>query len=156
MCLIPLLLLFSRSFVSDSLRPHGLQHTRLPCPSPSPGICSDSRPLSRWCQPTGGIRARKKFLPQPWSCLYLGQLLLVLLIGLKKENYMPRACSILIFFVCLECLLHPSFPVMSRTGVTTTSPLRLLEVTFFKVKIWSIVSITWEPVRTVISQAPTR
>ena len=44
---------------------------------------------------------------------------------------------------------------MSRTGVTTTSPmekLRLLEVKFFKVKIWSIVSITWELVRTVISQ----
>ena len=30
-------------------RPHGLQHTRLPCPSPSPRLCSDSCPLSRWC-----------------------------------------------------------------------------------------------------------
>ena len=36
----------------DSLWPHGLQHTRLPCPSPSPRICSDSCPLSRWCHPT--------------------------------------------------------------------------------------------------------
>ena len=35
-----------------TLQPHGLQHTRLPCPSPSPGICSDSCPLSRWCHPT--------------------------------------------------------------------------------------------------------
>ena len=35
-------LLFSRSFLSDSLQPHGLQHTRLPCPSPSPSICSNS------------------------------------------------------------------------------------------------------------------
>ena len=35
--------------VSDSLRPHGLQHARLPCPSPSPGVCSDSCPLSLWC-----------------------------------------------------------------------------------------------------------
>ena len=34
------LLLFSRSVVSDSLWPHGLQHARLPCPSPSPGVCS--------------------------------------------------------------------------------------------------------------------
>ena len=33
----------------DSLQPHELQHTRLPCPSPSPGICSDSCPLSWWC-----------------------------------------------------------------------------------------------------------
>ena len=42
---------FSRSVVSDSLRPHG-QHARPPCPSPAPGACSDSRPLSRWCHPT--------------------------------------------------------------------------------------------------------
>ena len=38
--------------MSDSLRPHGLQHARLPCPSPSPGVCSDSCPLSWWCHPT--------------------------------------------------------------------------------------------------------
>ena len=38
--------------MSDSLRPHGPQHTRLPCPSPSPGACSNSCPLSQWCHPT--------------------------------------------------------------------------------------------------------
>ena len=43
---------FSRSVASDSLRPHGLQHTRLPCPSPTPGVYSNSCPLSRWCHPT--------------------------------------------------------------------------------------------------------
>ena len=43
---------FSRSVVSDSLRPHGLQRTRLPCPSPTPGACSNSCLLSRWCPPT--------------------------------------------------------------------------------------------------------
>ena len=43
---------FSCSVVSDSLRPHGLQHSRLPCPSPTPGACSNSRPLSQWCHPT--------------------------------------------------------------------------------------------------------
>ena len=37
---------FSCSVVSYSLRPHGLQHTRLPCPSPTPGACSNSCPLS--------------------------------------------------------------------------------------------------------------
>ena len=37
---------------ADSLRPHGLQHTRLPCPSLSPGICSNSFPSSWWCHPT--------------------------------------------------------------------------------------------------------
>ena len=42
-------LLLSRQVVPDSLRPHGLQHTRSPCPSPSPGVCPSSGPLSRWC-----------------------------------------------------------------------------------------------------------
>ena len=37
---------------SDSLRPHGLQHARLPCPSPTPGACSNSCPSSQWCHPT--------------------------------------------------------------------------------------------------------
>ena len=42
---------FRSSVVSDSLRPHGLQHTRLPCPSPTPRACSNSCPLSQWCHP---------------------------------------------------------------------------------------------------------
>ena len=43
---------FSCSVMSDSLWPHELQHTRPPCPLPTPGACSNSRPLSRWCHPT--------------------------------------------------------------------------------------------------------
>ena len=43
---------FSHSVVSDSLLPHGLQHARPPCPSPPPGVYSNSCPLSRWCHPT--------------------------------------------------------------------------------------------------------
>ena len=42
---------FSRSVVSNSLRPRELQHARPPCPSPSPGVHSDSRPSSPWCHP---------------------------------------------------------------------------------------------------------
>ena len=38
--------------MSDSLRPHELQHTRLPCPLPSPGVCSNSCPSSQWCHRT--------------------------------------------------------------------------------------------------------
>ena len=45
-------LLFSRSVMSDFLWPHGLQHARLPCPSLSPGVCSNSCPLNWWCHPT--------------------------------------------------------------------------------------------------------
>ena len=45
-------ILFSCSVMSDSLRPHELQHARLPCSSPSPGVCSNSCSLSQWCHPT--------------------------------------------------------------------------------------------------------
>ena len=41
----------SCSVMSDSLQPHELQHTRPPCPSPTPGVHSDSRPSSQWCHP---------------------------------------------------------------------------------------------------------
>ena len=54
---------FSRSVVSRSLRPHGLQHTRPLCPSPTPGAGSNSCPLSQWCHPT----ISSSFVP--FSCL---------------------------------------------------------------------------------------
>ena len=43
---------FSHSVMSESLQPHGLQHARPPCPSPTPGVYSNPCPLSRWCHPT--------------------------------------------------------------------------------------------------------
>ena len=43
---------FSRSVMSDSLWPHGLQHARPPCPSPTPGVYPNSSPFSPWCHPT--------------------------------------------------------------------------------------------------------
>ena len=54
---------FSCSVMSDSLRPHELQHARPPCPSPTPGTCSNSCPLSRWCHPTISSSV------VPFSCL---------------------------------------------------------------------------------------
>ena len=53
---------FSRSVVSDSLRPHELQHTRPPCPSPTPGVHPNPCPLSRWCHPTNLILCRPLLL----------------------------------------------------------------------------------------------
>ena len=50
-CII-ILLLISCSVVSSSLWPYGLQHARLPCPSPTPEACSNSCPLSQWCHPS--------------------------------------------------------------------------------------------------------
>ena len=52
LCLLGRSVQFSHSVVSDSLQPHRLQHTRPPCPSPTPGACSNSCPLSQWCHPT--------------------------------------------------------------------------------------------------------
>ena len=46
------LLLFSHSVMSDSFQSHGLKYTRLPCPSPSSEVCSNSLPLCRWCHAT--------------------------------------------------------------------------------------------------------
>ena len=37
--------------MSNSLQPHGVQHARPPCPSPTPGVCSNSYPMSQWCHP---------------------------------------------------------------------------------------------------------
>ena len=60
---------FSRSDVSHSLWPHGLQHARLPCPSPTPGACSNSS--SQWCHlRSSGIRSRKLGPLLQSKCLY--------------------------------------------------------------------------------------
>ena len=54
-CVVMCLVLFSWSVMSDSLWLHGLQHARLPCPSPSPGVCSNSCPLSDAIQPSNPL-----------------------------------------------------------------------------------------------------
>ena len=53
---------FIYSVMFDSLPPHGLQHAKLPCPSPPPRACSNSCPVSRWCHPT------ISFSVIPFSC----------------------------------------------------------------------------------------
>ena len=93
---------FSNSVVSDSLRPHGLQHARLPCPSLSPGVCSNACPLRWWLPSNHLIFCQREgktgyFLPpasklvlllQPCSChiLYTA----------------ARITSLTLFFVCLR------------------------------------------------------
>ena len=63
---------YSHSVVSNSLRPHGLQHTRPPCPSPTPGVYSNSCPLSRWCHPNHLILCRPLLLlPSIFPNIYL-------------------------------------------------------------------------------------
>ena len=56
------MLLFSYQVIPDSLHPHGLQHTRFPCPPQSPKVASNSRPLSQWCFPTISSSCLQSFL----------------------------------------------------------------------------------------------
>ena len=66
-------MLFSCSVMSNSLWSPGLQHARLPCISPSPGACSNSCPLSRWCHPTISssiiLFSHLQSFPASWSFL---------------------------------------------------------------------------------------
>ena len=57
-------MLFSHPVMSDSLRPHGLQHARLLCPSPSPKVCPSSCPLHWWCHPVISSSDALFFCPQ--------------------------------------------------------------------------------------------
>ena len=60
-----MLLLFSCPVVPNSLQPHGLQHARPPCPSPSPGVCPSSCSLHQWCRPAiSSSDALFSFFPQ--------------------------------------------------------------------------------------------
>ena len=58
---------FSRSVVSDSLRPQGLKNTRLPCPSPTPGVYPNPCPSSRWCHPAISSSVVHFRWPKYWS-----------------------------------------------------------------------------------------
>ena len=71
--LLGFILLFSCSVVSDSLRPHGLQHTRHPCPLPSPEASSNSCPLSRWCHTTISSPSPPAFYLSQHQDLFLSQ-----------------------------------------------------------------------------------
>ena len=88
---------FSRSVVSDSLWPHGLQHARVPCPSATPGIHPNSCPLSRWCHPTISSSVTP-FSPCPQSfpasgCFPMSQLFASgsQSIGVSASSYSPSS-----------------------------------------------------------------
>ena len=62
---------FSPSVVSESLRPHGLQHARPPCPSPTPGVHSNSCPFNQWCHPTSSSSRPLLLPPSVFSSIRL-------------------------------------------------------------------------------------
>ena len=79
--------LFSCSGVSNFFRTHGLQHARLPCPSLSPGICSNSSPLSWWCHPTISSSVA------PFSCLQYNPAISLLGIYPEKNMIQQDICT---------------------------------------------------------------
>ena len=92
--------------MSNSSWPHGLQHARLPCPSPTPRACSNSCPLSQWCHPT-----ISSFVLPVRSCLQS-----FLLVGEKKKpTSITSVHKLIIFNVILkdkplkECLMELDF-----------------------------------------------
>ena len=89
-----LLLLFSHSVMTDSLRPHGLQHARLPCPSPTPRACSNSCPLS-------SIKTSKdSVLCIPWAeprpCLKAT----LLILGCSSQDCIPSLLWLATVGIC--------------------------------------------------------
>ena len=111
-----LLLFISHSAVSDSLQPHGLQHARLPCSSPSPRACSNSCPLSQWCHPT--ISSSVVSFP---SCLQSFEVFMGWVISLANQwkdhsNYFEEGVQIsrnwatayfLVLWQCLGTVIAP-------------------------------------------------
>ena len=95
---------FSRSVLSDSLRPHELQHARPPCPSPTPGVHSDSHPLSQWCHPAISssvvpFSSCPQSLPAsasfPMSQLFAwgGQSIGVSVLPINTQDWSPLGCT---------------------------------------------------------------
>ena len=79
---------FSPSVMGDSLWPHGLQHARPPCPSPTPGVHSNARPSSRWCHPYSLAKQSLNLRLVPVSMVQFKRIL-----HLKSEvNLNPGLC----------------------------------------------------------------
>ena len=91
--------------MSDSLRPCGLQHARLPCPSRFPRICSNSRPLSQWCHPTQSLL--QGIFPTQGSylggtpTLLMGSPIMISEIKQNRKSY----CAIIYLTVCVSMFL---------------------------------------------------
>ena len=95
---------FSRSVVSNSLRPHELQHARPPCLSPTPGVHTKSRPSSRWCYPAisssvipfsscpQSLPASESFLMSQlftWSCQSIGVSASTSVLPMNTQDWSP-------------------------------------------------------------------
>ena len=116
------MLLFSCQVVSNSLRPHGLQHARLSCPSPSPQIFPSSCPLNQWCHPTISSSVTLFFCLQSFPAsgsFPMSQLFKFM--GGHKSPYCPY--SLLCQAILVDCigtysLCSGQYPVLLRLKQT--------------------------------------
>ena len=114
-----LLLLFSRSVMSNFLPPHGLQHTRLPYPSPSPRVCPSSCPLNQCCHPTISSsvahfsfwRDSVQFSSVAQSCLTLCDPMNCSTPGLPVHHQLPESTQTHVHWV--GDAIQPSHPLSS-------------------------------------------
>ena len=119
---------FSRSVVSYSLRPHESQHTRPPCPSPTPGVHSDSRPSSQWCHPAISSWVIPFSCPQslpasesfPMSQLFAwggqstGASALASFLPKKSQGWSPSEWTGWIYIFILLEVLQQSLPIVEN------------------------------------------
>jgi len=116
---------FSRSVVSDSFRPLELQHTRPPCPSPTPGVHSNSRLWSRWCHPAISssvvpFSSCPQSLPVIWSHVF-------------NIRYTPPEAQILL---CLFAMLPHLLSLVSQRQPSSSFRLSLLPACGVCVSTW--------------------
>ena len=124
--LLKLVLLFSCQVVFDSSQPQGLQHTRLPCPSPSPRVCPSSCLLNQWCHPTilSSVNIFSSCLQSSFCLLQhlLSHLLLLLLI-FSRIRVFSNELAIRIrpkywLKLALACKKRNNLAISSKTKMT--------------------------------------
>ena len=142
---------FSRSVISNSLQPRGLQHARPPCPSPTPGIYSNSCPSSQWCHPTISFSfipfsSRLQSFPASGSFQIsqffasggqsIGVSASASVLPINIQDWFPLGCQIPIWLcawlpitVRTECALHgPGRPDFCPVSGLTSLPLFSIHV----------------------------
>ena len=128
--------MFSHSFVSNSLQPHGLQHTSLPCSSWSSGVCSDSCPLSWWCHPTISSSV-VPFSSCPQSFPASGSFLMSWLFASGGQSTVASA-SLSVLLMSIQGW----FPLgLTPLGLISSLSKRLSRV-FFSTTVWRHDSLT--------------
>ena len=152
------LLLFSLYVVSDSLGSHGLQSARFPCPSLSPGVCSNSCPLSQWCYLTITSSATLFFFcPQSFPAFPQSFLMSQLLINIRWPKYWSFSISPSSEYSGLISFRINWFDLLAVQGTQESSPTPQSESinstinAFSFLELYNIVTMCWNGQFTFLS-----